>query len=77
MRFAMTARTVARIQEEGGEVNDLTARNIDKVTRYRKNGEDELESMVAKIKALEFGDRSQPIYPKRVYHKPPATQTVM
>ena len=36
MRFAMTARTLARLQKEDKEINDLTAKNIDKVTRFRK-----------------------------------------
>lgn len=60
IRFAMTARTLATIQKEGREVNDLTAKNIEKVTKFREGGEDALEDMVQKIKGLEFGDRSAP-----------------
>lgn len=56
----MTARTLAKIQAEEREVNDLTARNIDKVTRYRKDGEEALEQMVQKIRHLEVGDRTAP-----------------
>ena len=58
MRFAMTARTVARRRGEGVEINEMTARNIEKVTRYRPNGEKELESMVEKLNKLEVGERS-------------------
>lgn len=47
MRFAMTARTLAHQRVEGREVNDVTARNIMKVTRYRERGETELEKMAS------------------------------
>lgn len=57
MRFAMTARTVARRRGEGMEINEMTARNIEKVTRYRPNGEKELEKMVEKLNKLEVGER--------------------
>ena len=43
MRFAMTARTLAHQRSVGREVNDVTARNILKVTRYREGGEGALE----------------------------------
>ncbi|KAI5795544.1 ribosomal protein L17, partial [Geopyxis carbonaria] len=46
MRFAMTAKTVARCQAEDKDLNDLTLKNIRKVTRFRKDGEKELEKMV-------------------------------
>jgi large subunit ribosomal protein L17 len=58
IRFAMTARTIAREREEGRHVGEMTARNIDKVTRYRKDGENELESMVEQLAKLEVGDRN-------------------
>ncbi len=58
MRFAMTARTLANLQDQKKEINDLTAKNIAKVTRYREGGEDSLREMVEKIKSLELGDRN-------------------
>lgn len=57
MRFAMTARTVARIREEGKEIDDMTLRNVEKVTQFRPDGEEALEQMVRKIKTLKIGDR--------------------
>ncbi|KAH8596430.1 ribosomal protein L17 [Bisporella sp. PMI_857] len=57
MRFAMTARTIARQRKEGQEMNEMTKRNIEKVVRYRKNGEKELEDMVQKMSKLEFPPR--------------------
>lgn len=64
MRFAMTARTLARQTEIQNadvaelEVNDLTYKNVMKVTRFRKNGNEELIGMVEKMKKLEVRDRS-------------------
>lgn len=58
MRFAMTARTIARIRGEGKEVDHLTQYNVDKVTRFRPNAEEELEKMVTKVNELEIGDRT-------------------
>lgn len=52
MRFALTARTIARAQANGHAINDMTAANIAKVTRYRKNGERELQEMVKKFASL-------------------------
>jgi hypothetical protein len=58
IRFAMTARTIARRKKEGMEINEMTARNIEKVTRYRPNGEKDLESMVEKLNRLKIRPRS-------------------
>ncbi|RDW60952.1 prokaryotic ribosomal protein L17 [Coleophoma cylindrospora] len=58
MRFAMTARTIARLRGEGKEVDNLTQYNVDKVTRFRPNGEQALEEMVEKVNDLEIGDRT-------------------
>jgi len=57
MRFAMTARTIARMKGEGEELNEMTQRNMEKVTRYRKNGEEDLEKMVERLNRLKVGDR--------------------
>jgi len=50
MRFAMTAKTIARCAEEDKKLADLTLKNIKKITRFRKNGMTELESMVAELR---------------------------
>lgn len=57
IRFAMTARTIARQRGEGQEINEMTQRNVEKVTRYRPNGEQDLEEMVEKLNELEVGER--------------------
>lgn len=57
MRFAMTARTIARQRSEGLESNEMTLRNVQKVTRYRQGGKEELEKMVAKMSTLEVKER--------------------
>jgi len=49
MRFAMTAKALVRQREEGLAMNDITAVNIRKVTRYREGGEDELEAEVKRL----------------------------
>lgn len=67
MRFAMTARTVARLEEEGKELNEMTQRNVEKVTQFREGGEDALREMVEKMKGVDIGDRSEPIKKKWVY----------
>lgn len=58
MRFAMTARTIARQRSKGMEQNEMTSRNVQKVTRYRTDGKQELEDMVTKMTTLEVGDRN-------------------
>jgi large subunit ribosomal protein L17 len=50
MRFAMTAKTIARCEEEDKKLADLTLQNIKKITRFRKDGMTELESMVADLR---------------------------
>lgn len=57
IRFAMTARTIARERGEGKELNEMTARNFDKVTRFRPGGEKELEEMVETMADLEVTER--------------------
>ncbi|KAF2864215.1 ribosomal protein L17 [Piedraia hortae CBS 480.64] len=66
MRFAMTAKTIAAVRAKGQEINDMTAENIRKVTRYRKNAEQELEDMVAKFEALS-NEEVQKVKKKKVY----------
>jgi len=51
MRFALTARTIARQRSQGLEtLNELTVTNVRKVTRFRKNGVEDLEDAIKKIK---------------------------
>ncbi|EAS31649.3 mitochondrial 54S ribosomal protein YmL8 [Coccidioides immitis RS] len=51
MRFAMTAKALARRRTEGKEVNEITARNVKKVTRFRKDGVEALEEEVKRAEA--------------------------
>lgn len=63
MRFAMTAKTLVRERRnekgdggvEGGGVREITARNVQKVTRFRKNGLWDLEQEVKRLEKLERG----------------------
>lgn len=54
MRFAMTAKTLVRERATEGGVREITARNIQKVTRYRAGGMEELERTVRKVEAEEW-----------------------
>jgi large subunit ribosomal protein L17 len=50
MRFAMTARTVAREREQGRDlVHGLTRLNVKKVTQFRKDGVEALEKAISKL----------------------------
>jgi large subunit ribosomal protein L17 len=66
----LTARTLARLQKEDKEVNDLTAKNIDKVTRFRKDGEAALEEMVKRMSKLEFMKKDRDTMEKKWAQKP-------
>lgn len=67
MRFAMTAKTLVRERRNekggggveggggGGGVREITARNVQKVTRFRKNGLWDLEQEVKRLEKLERG----------------------
>jgi large subunit ribosomal protein L17 len=59
MRFAMTAAALARQRETDEGVRDLTLRNVKKVTRYRKGGEEELEQMVESLRKVGFGKEKE------------------
>ncbi|KAL4946250.1 hypothetical protein BDV06DRAFT_152584 [Aspergillus oleicola] len=51
MRFAITARAVARQREQGFEtLNEIALLNVSKVTQFRKNGVEELEKEIARVK---------------------------
>lgn len=50
VRFAMTARAVARQREKGLQTpNQLTMLNVGKVTRFRKDGVEELEDAIKEL----------------------------
>ncbi|CAI6338282.1 unnamed protein product [Periconia digitata] len=68
MRFAMTAKTLSNIPETN-HINDITARNIQKVTQFRENGMSQLRKMVETMRdRKEQGwDERKLVEPKRVY----------
>jgi large subunit ribosomal protein L17 len=70
MRFMLTARTLARLQKEDKEINDLTAKNITKVTRFREGGEAALEEMVKRMSKLEFMKKERDAMEKKWAQKP-------
>ncbi|KAF2018127.1 50S ribosomal protein L17 [Aaosphaeria arxii CBS 175.79] len=49
MRFAMTAQTLAHKPEEQ-PLNEMTAKNVEKVTKFRKNGMEDLREMVEQLR---------------------------
>ncbi|KAL4868140.1 hypothetical protein BDV12DRAFT_170134 [Aspergillus spectabilis] len=51
MRFALTAKTVARRRDKGIEtLDEITLMNVRKVTRFRKDGVEELEQAISRVK---------------------------
>lgn len=59
MRFAMTAKTIARAIDANKPLTDLTMQNIKKVTRYRKDGEKELMDLVQKMRQAGLGKEGE------------------
>ena len=59
MRFKFTAAAVARDRKLRQPHTDLTQRNIEKVTKFRKEGKDVFETMVQRISKLSL-DKSKP-----------------
>ena len=53
MRFAMTAKTLVRERQSEHGIRDVTARNVAKVTRFRKDGERQLEKTVKRLETAE------------------------
>lgn len=80
MRLALTARTIAHArrkaeeQEREFQMNDMTAHNVMKVTRYRKGGERDLDELVGKFERMldegdegigaEIGGKKGRVYPE-------------
>jgi large subunit ribosomal protein L17 len=61
MRFSMTARTVATLRKQGRPINEMTERNIEKVTRYRPQGPSALEMMVKRMANFEIKERNDAV----------------
>lgn len=64
MRFAMVAKTIAHErqlpEQELAERNvDLTWKNLQKVTRYRKDGEKQMEDLVKRFEKQALSDRNE------------------
>lgn len=82
MRMAMTAKSIAnaraKAEEEGRDfrVNDMTAHNVKKVTRFREGGERDLEEMVERFERLRAeGDEGvDEVKKRRVYHENPRSR---
>jgi len=69
MRFAMTAKAIAKEREDGKAMRPLTKSNIEKVTRFRSQGKEELEQMVEKIRGMDIRKESRlkPVVKRKVY----------
>nr|POF16550.1 54s ribosomal protein l8, mitochondrial [Quercus suber] len=76
MRFAMTAKTIASVRAKGLPINDMTAANIMKVTKFRQNADEELEAMVRQFEKMErIGEQGvEEVKKKRVYPDLPTTR---
>lgn len=60
MRFAITARTLMRQRAQGFEtLDETTAMNARKVTRYRKNGIEELEDAIRRLQLRGEGEEEE------------------
>ncbi|RDI82369.1 hypothetical protein Vi05172_g7680 [Venturia inaequalis] len=65
MRWAMTARTLAAERRQGKPTREITQRNVDKVTRYREHGMEELEQL-----ARRFEQEIDPQVEERIVRAP-------
>ncbi|PGH19161.1 ribosomal protein L17 [Polytolypa hystricis UAMH7299] len=60
MRFSMTAKTIAKNRAEGNDsLNEITAMNVLKVTRFRKGGEDALEKEIERFEKLALENKEK------------------
>jgi|TARA_R110002003_G_scaffold72_1_gene6692 hypothetical protein len=69
LRFAMTAKTLARIPENA-LFNEKTAENVKKVTRFREGGMDSLRDMVSQLRLQKDLDNRILPPPRKVYPEP-------
>lgn len=51
----MTAAAIAKCSKEDQDLTPMTLKNIQKVTRFRRDGEKELEKMVDRLKNIGLG----------------------
>ncbi|CDR43776.1 CYFA0S12e04214g1_1 [Cyberlindnera fabianii] len=56
MKLWMTARVVARLEQQGLEVDPLTQHNVNKLIQLRPNGKEEFDSLVQRMKDLFYTD---------------------
>ncbi|KAL1879903.1 hypothetical protein VTK73DRAFT_6715 [Phialemonium thermophilum] len=56
LRFKMTAAAVARDRSLGVEHSDITLRNMEKVTRFRKSGKEDFEAMVERVSKINLSE---------------------
>lgn len=54
----MTAMTLAKIEKDNADINDITAKNIQKVTRFRPGGEEDLRALARKMKGLDLTQKA-------------------
>lgn len=68
MRFAMTAKTLSNLPETT-RMNELTAKNVKKVTQFRQDGVEHLRDMVEKMREgkKKKWDTRTLLSPRRVY----------
>ncbi|KAF2262306.1 ribosomal protein L17 [Lojkania enalia] len=66
MRFAMTAKSLARLPRDR-QMNEITAKNVKKVTQFRKDGVKELREMITKMKLHNSTYTEEPPEKRRVY----------
>lgn len=59
MRFAMTAKTLVRERATEEGIREITARNVQKVTRFREGGMEELERTVKKVEAEDWKEKKE------------------
>ena len=57
VRFAMTARALLRQEKEGLPMNELTAKNVQKVTKFRAGGVEELTRAVKELEREQVEDQ--------------------
>ena len=67
MRFAMTAKTLARERATEEGVREITARNVHKVTQFRPGGEKELERLVGQIEKREVDEERREVGGRKRY----------
>lgn len=73
MRFAMTARVIAKDLEEGRKRSEITELNVKKVTQFREDGKEELEALAEKLRELNVNNEpaKRKVYPDPVHDRRP------